>query len=98
MDKEYYVKKILEQIKALTYGESMSELSRNIKNITMDWDGISKKDGKYYFYDYPRNHRRAEYGDEVKGEELNKYLALKEVYDDLLFNKVKAGVDKKIKL
>ncbi len=83
-----YKSKILKQAEGMLYEEIMSELSRNIKSITKGWDTVISQNGRYYLYDYERKHSYdEEYGREIKGEELNKYLALKELYDDFLYGR-----------
>lgn len=83
-----YKQQILSQIKDMTYGEIMSELRRNIRLIIGSWDTVSNKNGKYYLYDYERKHSyKEEYGREIKGDELKKYLALKSLYDEFLFGR-----------
>lgn len=94
-----YKKEILRQMETLTRWETMSEIKGNLDDISRGWDQILYEDGRYYKYDYARKHSYPEeYGDELTGEELKKYLALREVKEGLDSGKIKAGVSKSIEL
>lgn len=82
-------KQFLQEIKGKTYGEAMQHLSRVEKDILVGWDSITPKDGKYYYYDHERKHRsKEEYGSEVVGENLNRYLAATKLQEDLMQNRI----------
>lgn len=93
-----YKEKILEQIKTMTYEKALQELKYNIKKITGDWDTVVEKNGKYYLYDYSRNHGAEKYGEEVSEDDRNKYMALVEVWEQVFYTREGVMKEKRLEL
>lgn len=83
-------KQFRQEIKNKTYAESLKHLGEIEKEILGSWDSVVNKNGRYYLYDYERSHRsKEEYGKEIYGETLNRYLAAKKIQEEVFQNRHK---------